>query len=220
MTSPTTARHALDLIVEDADSAPAVLTAALSESGALDEPAVPDDGEQTDPMHARAAKHMRTQIAEHIAGILVQLPITDMLVGGWKHLGKLDEAKAETAKDGSTRTVSVGHHEVTVRHDPRIDLVVDQLPVPLLQLLFDVVFTIGPSVFEVVAGTTAKATPGPISAKAVLSSNKVTIIDRSTPMVDPRGLWQSDFDGPFVIEHAEADTEAAKPEPTKSQLTF
>jgi hypothetical protein len=217
MTSTATPRNALDLVVEDPESAPAVLTTALSESGALDQPEDPDDGKKADPIHVRAAKHMRTQIAEHIAGILVQLPITDMLVGGWTHLGKVNKAKEETAKDGSSRTVAVGHHELTVRHDPQIDLVVDRVPVPLLKLFFDVVFTIGPSVFEIAAGKIAKATPGPISVKAVLSSNKVKIIERSTPTVDPRGLWKSDFDGPFVIEQVE---EAIKPEPTKSRLTF
>lgn len=210
-------RNALELLVEHPDDATATIETALEASGSLDHVEPTPDGDSPDAIHVRAAKHMRKQIAEHVKGILSQIPIGDMLVGGWKHLSIVNKAKIETAKDGTTRTVSAGHHELTVRHDPRIDLVVDHVPVPLLKLFLDAVFTIGPSVFTITAGEITTTTPGPISAKAVLSSNKATILERSTPQIDPRGLWQRDFDGPFIVT---PDPPAAPeiPEMTKSQL--
>jgi hypothetical protein len=211
-TPGTGALTALDLVVDDPAKATESIASALDATGAL------DAAGDADPALVRAAKHLRHQIAEHIRGILAQIPVADILAGGWQHLDKVGEAKRETASTGERRTISVFHHELKARHDPQVQLVVDHVPVPLLKLLFDTVFVIDPSVLDIEAGEIVHATPGPISAKAVLSTSSVTLIERVTPKLDVRRIWSDELAASPEPEQPAA--QPAAPEPTKSNLSF
>ncbi|MCU1392278.1 MAG: hypothetical protein JWM34_706 [Ilumatobacteraceae bacterium] len=213
MTADDAPLSALDLVVDDPATATDTIEHALETTDAVEQsPELP-------AIHKRAAKHLSKQIAGQIKAVLGQLPVADMLVSGWGHLDKVKQAKADTLESGAQRTMSVGKHEIVLRHDPKIELVVGKVPVPLLHLLLDVVLTIDSSIVDVVAGEVTHVVVGPVAAKAMLTSNKVTLLERGTPKVDLRRLRSGNELGP-IIEAAEPEPSAEGVRPTQSHLGF
>ena len=136
-----------------------------------------------------AARYLLAQVGGQILTLLQHLPLGDMLAGGWEQLQKVGQAKTATKLDGSSRNVSLFTHEVTFTHSPTIEMLVNEVPIPLLQLMLEATFAIDACELVITAGEIVQHTPGPSGVRAALKSNGVTLLEHPMAKVDPRRLF-------------------------------
>ena len=123
--SPLTVR---DLLLDDPTRLEAALDAVIS-----------DDHDAIGPAGGVAGmSFVRAQAAQTIGDLLAALEVEELLLGAWMTLGELRTAIDETRRDGRTRRVQEAEHRITSAHSPGVDLVVNEKPVPLLELAVEV----------------------------------------------------------------------------------
>jgi hypothetical protein len=176
--------NALDLLLADPGHATAAITRALTVAHVLDE--LP---RETPPLAAPAAKFLLGAVAGALETMLAAIGLDALLTSGWQQLDSVAKARAATADDHGERHVSLLHHEVTSHHEPKVEMLVDELPVPLMDLRLDASFVIEGCGLLVRDGEIASATPVAVSATGELACGDVTVLKHSVAQLDPARLF-------------------------------
>ncbi|HEX2785634.1 MAG TPA: hypothetical protein VHN36_18785, partial [Ilumatobacteraceae bacterium] len=140
---------------------------------------------------AAAAGFVVAEITGQILGLLQRLPVGDMLTGGWGHLKKVGEARSATKADGSSRAVSLLKHEVSFSHESTVEMLLDELPMELLELVVNASFAIEGCELVITNGEVVRAHPGPTAANASLQARGVTLLEHAVAIVDPSRLFDN-----------------------------
>ena len=186
---------AFDAFFDDPVSAAVALKEAISRNGLLDElppeaPSLPNT----------AVRLFLGQVVDQILELLRSLPISDMLTEGWAQLEKIADAQAATRLDGSSRDVLVLEHQLSITQAPTIEMLIDEVPVPLLVLGLDIRFDVASCSLRVAAGEITRVEPGPIAVHSTLRSRSHTLIEHTISEIDPARLlgsgWPTERSGP------------------------
>ncbi len=165
---------------------------------ALNEHAVLDGARHHVPRwQSVAARFVVAEVSAQILGLLQQLPVGNMLTGGWMHLDKVGEARTATKADGSSRAVSLLNHEISFIHESTVEMLLDESPLQLMELAVNAHFAIEGCELVITNGEVVRAHPGPTAAKATLQANGVTLVEHEVAKVDPSRL----FDNGAGAEH-------------------
>ena len=175
---------ACDALFEDRGSAALVLERAIAEYKLLEE--LPDGAP---PLAAAAARFLTQQVVDQIVDLLSRLPLGDMLTEWWSQLQQVVEAQLATRTDGGSRNVSLFEHELTLTQEPTIELLVDEVPVPLLTLTLEINFSVTGCDLLVVAGEITGAQPGPIGVAGSLRSGAVILVEHAIHDIDLARLF-------------------------------
>lgn len=177
---------AWDLLFADSAHPTTDLESALNDHAVLD-----GAGDHVPRLQSVAAGFVVAEITGQILGLLQRLPVGDMLTGGWGHLKKVGEACSATKADGSSRAVSLLKHEVSFSHESTVEMLVDELPMELLELVVNASFAIEGCELVITNGEVVRAHPGPTAAKASLQARGVTVLEHAVPIVDPSRLFDN-----------------------------
>ena len=176
--------NALDLLVADPADATSAIKDALTTTGVIDE--MPDG---VPPLAPPAAKFLLGAVAGALQSMLAEIGIDEMLMGGWSKLDSLVTARKVTAEDHGERHVSLLEHEITSHHEPRVEMLVDERPIPLMHLRLNAAFVVDAAALLVRDGIIAEATPAKVSAKAELKCGDVKVLEHAVPALDVSRLF-------------------------------
>jgi hypothetical protein len=178
------AHTAWHLLFDDPSKATEELTKAIKDKGVLD--AMPDGAPR---LGAAANRFLLGSVVAAIQQVLNQIGLKNILVSAWTGLEEVEQALQATKKDGGTRNVQVLTHELTSKHSPRIDMLVNEVPTPLLNLIFSVGFLIKGCDLEISKGEIGKVTPGHIGALASLKTGSITVVKHTVDKLDTSSLF-------------------------------
>ncbi len=182
--APPAPLTAFDLFFEDPATAALQVEAAIAEHGLLT--SLP---EQAPRLQAVALKFLTGQVVEQILLLLGRLPVGDMLTEGWAKLQKVAEARTATKVDLGRRNVSVLEHEIVFGKSPTIEMMIDEAPVPIVNLGLEARFSIAACEVEVLAGDIARVVPGVIGVAAVMRARSTTLFEHRMSQLDLTRLF-------------------------------
>lgn len=171
----------LDVLGDD----PEALRAALE--GALDQ----DEVRRALPagITGAAAGFVVAQAATALDSLLGDLRLGDILMGAWGSLSELQHVIDETLADGSVRTLTIASHTVTSEHHPSLELVVNQAPSQLMQLVITLGLTVDACDLVVDAGQVTGAQVGSLRAGGEIGAHGATVLSKETTDLDPKRLF-------------------------------
>ena len=174
---------ACDAFFEDPTSAAMMLEQAITRHGLLDK--LPPEAP---PLSTIAARLFVGQVVDQVLELLRRLPLSDMLTEGWSQLDKIAEAKTTTKLDRSSRDVEVLQHKLTIAQEPTIEMLIDEVPVPLLKFGLDITFDVTGCNLRVASGEITRVEPGPIAVHSTLRSRSLTVIEHTISKIDTSRL--------------------------------
>ena len=182
-TAPPVQLSACDAFFDDPTSAAMLLEQAMTRHGLLDK--LPDE---SPPLSTIAARLFLGQVVDQVIELLRQLPLSDMLTEGWSQLEKIAEARTATKLDSSSRDVEVLQHQLSIAQEPTIEMLVNEIPVPLLKFGLDITFDVTGCNLRVAAGEITRVEPGPIAVHSALRSRSVTVLEHTISQIDTTRL--------------------------------
>jgi hypothetical protein len=161
-----------------------------------------------------AGDSLRGQVGTVLAGML-ELDLADLLLAGWRRYGALQDAARSTATaPGSSAVVDLATHRVTATYAPRVDVVLDGLPVAHVDAALRVDFDVVAVAATVRAGHLVDLRGGRCTVTADLSVEGVPVARRQATadaaVVVPLGaglpLLDEDRPGEVRLPQQAADT--------------
>jgi hypothetical protein len=154
---------------------------------ALQEGDLPDAPPSTEP--GSASRFVVTQAAKALEEILAALEIDQLLLGGWTQLQEVTTLVNETRRLGTTRNLALVSHTITSEHQPSLELVVNEIPKKLLDLLITFEFPIAFCDLVIDRGEVTGVELGHVTARSEVSAQNYTILERETAELDPTRLF-------------------------------
>jgi hypothetical protein len=208
LSKPVDRPSAWHLLFDDPTKATDELAAAVSEKGVLK--ALPDSAPR---MSAAANKFLLGSVVGAIENVLSAIGVGGMLKTAWANMEQVEQALQATKLDGTKRDVSVMSHTISSKHSPRIDMLINEVPRPLLHLLFDASFVIKGCDIAIVAGEIDKITLGHVSVVASLATSGITVIKHQIEKLDLSKLF-AEPEAEIVATGVDAAAAAAGAQPT------
>lgn len=88
----------------------------------------------------------RTAVGGQISSIahgLIDLDLDNIIIGGWrKYADIMEAAKRTLAEPGSREVVELATHSISFRHQPYVDLIVNEVPVATIHFEMSLKFTV------------------------------------------------------------------------------
>jgi hypothetical protein len=178
---PLTAR---DVFFDGDAASTAALEKALEEHDLLD--AVAGHVKTATPV---TKNFVLKQAAQAIDDLLGALHVDDLLIGGWAHVQEL-QAAIEATSEGGVRHVALASHSIASEHAPSLDLMVNEMPVRLLDLRVALGFVVDACELVVRDGKIDGVEVGSMSADGKLDAAAQTIVQRSLPRLDVSRLFR------------------------------
>lgn len=182
-TAPQVQLSACDAFFDDPTSAATLLEQAMTRHGLLDK--LPDE---SPPLSTIAARLFLGQVVDQVIELLRQLPLSDMLTEGWSQLEKIAEARTATKLDRGSRDVEVLQHQLSIAQEPTIEMLVNEIPVPLLKFGLDITFDVTGCNVRVASGEITRVEPGPIAVHSILRSRSLTVLEHRISQIDTTRL--------------------------------
>lgn len=117
---------------------------------------------------------------------LLELPISNIAVKGWKEHQNIIEAKQRTAASPDSReVVRLLEHRIRSKTEPLIEAEVNGIDYPLLRLTLEVELRLSTADVIVQGGEVTDIRVGSSTAKATLSASKVVLATKQFRELDP-----------------------------------
>jgi hypothetical protein len=185
MASPTTdgsnGLTARDVLCPDPTGLATVVAAALGE------------GEVAEALASAASGSALPLVVDHAARaldeILGNLQVDQLLMSAWEQLEEVRDLIEETRRGETTRNLTLVSHTIASEHEPSLQLVVNQAPRKLLDVLIALGFTIDACRLVIDGGEVTGVQLGRLRASGGVAANGRTILERETTELDPTRLF-------------------------------
>jgi hypothetical protein len=125
---------------------------------------------------------VRAELARSVQGLL-DLDLGDLLLTGWRKWTALTAAARRTRdRPGTSEVVSLAEHTVTVRQQPTVDLLVQEIRLATLHVGLTVEFTVRGLAATVRGGRLVALTGGSCTVTATLALEDRTVAERTGEM--------------------------------------
>lgn len=183
--SPATVKRltARDVLFTDAAEAAAAIERAIEERNLL--LVLP---KEVPALTADTARFVANEVVQAIDSLLEALHVDDLLVSAWGQIEEVRVALEATATDHTVRHITLARHEIASDHSPRVELLVDEAPVPLLDLHLHLGFVIDACELVVRDGRIDHSEVGRLVAEGELTTS-VTLLRHELGTVDPTRLF-------------------------------
>ncbi|GAA2027562.1 hypothetical protein GCM10009819_08770 [Agromyces tropicus] len=134
-----------------------------------------------------------------MADSLLDLDVTDVLAHAWDRAKAIDEARATSRVEPGTETiVPLATHTATAKYEPRVDVVIDEVPITSVDLEAKLELTLRGALLAFRGGELASVRSGDLEVTGTLScegvriGRRTTTLDlpmlmRMTPKLEPAG---------------------------------
>ncbi|MFK8911445.1 hypothetical protein, partial [Streptomyces sp. YS-3] len=141
------------------------------------------------PLTAPAQRAVEGEMASVIDSFL-SMDLFDVAAGGWRKHAALKEAARRTrAAPGSEEVVALATHEITSRHRPYVDVLVDGVNLGTLDVGLDLAFKITGLVAVVRDARLVALRSGECKLTAFLTVQQILLVKRQAQL-DLPGIWR------------------------------
>ncbi|MEU1072764.1 MULTISPECIES: hypothetical protein [unclassified Streptomyces] len=164
----------------------------------------------TRPLTAAAQRAVEGEMASVVDSFL-SLDLFDVAAGGWrKHVALRDAARRTRATPGSEEVVALATHEITSRHRPYVDVLVDGVNLGTLDVGLDLTFRITGLVAVVRDAQLVALRSGECKLTGYLTIQQILLAKRQA-QVDLPGIWR--LHRPLALLRNEAPSPPPTPPP-------
>lgn len=143
----------------------------------------------TRPLTAAAQRVAEGEMASVVDSFL-GMDLFDVAAGGWRrHTALTDAARRTRATPGSEEVVALATHEITSRHRPYVDVLVDGVNLGTLDVGLDLTFRITGLVAVVRDAHLAALRSGECKLSAYLTVQQILLAKRQAQL-DLPGIWR------------------------------
>jgi hypothetical protein len=192
---------ALDLLFDEPSRAADELAALVRDRGLVD--ALPDGAPR---LGAAATRLMLGSVVQTLDSLLDSFGVDAMLTGAWSDVEQVRRALTTTREDGGTRNVELLRHRVSVRHAPRVDLLVNEVPLSLLELVLEASFVLAGCDLVVRAGEIVEVGPGHAAVETALRTGDVTVLEHRIGRLDLGEVFRNGPSAQMVGNESDAAT--------------
>ncbi len=117
-------------------------------------------------------------------GELLDVPLLDVMMGGWKKLAKVMEY-ADTSKypPGGANLVPLAEHKVTSEHHPYIEVLVKGRPVAKIVFDIELALTVEGLVLKIENATVKSIQAGTLTGSGSISLKGTTLTEKTFPII-------------------------------------